>query len=71
MGTTQECYLEQIPEATAHETIAVRPLISHLKNQRHVEIAGETSMKSYVSFFYEPLHIEMPVLSDPQKLIYI
>ena len=28
----KECYFEQILEATGHETKALRPLISHLKN---------------------------------------
>ena len=31
MGTTQECYLEQIMETAPHKTTAVRPLTSHLK----------------------------------------
>ena len=69
-------YLEQILEATLHETRAVQPHTSHLKNIqvrriRHTGRFGEARTNSSLMFFYGSLHIDVPVLADLQELIYI
>ena len=66
-------YFEQILEAAPHKTTPVQPLTSHLKNHpsKMNKICGtllEKQRQTHVTFFYGPLHMDMPVLTDQQKL---
>ena len=68
-------YFEQIFEATAHKTTAVKSLTSPLKTiqdeQYMLDTDGEARTNSLVTFFYGPLHLDVSVLADQEELIYI
>ena len=68
-------YIEQIMEATLHETIAVRPLTFHLlykssKTNKTCRTLLEKKARTHVTFSKGPLHMVMPVLADPQELTF-
>ena len=60
------CQFEQIQEAAPHKTTSVRPLISHITN--HPEEAKKNSLAMFSHGF---LHMDTPVLTKQQRLIYI
>ena len=64
----QRAILKKILQTTPHETTAVQPLTSHLKNHPSKKntrnYACETRTDSQVMFFCGPLHMDAPVLAD-------
>ncbi len=72
MGTTQECCLEQILEATLHKTAVVWPTASHLTNfpskMKTHGIPLEARMKSEMTSAYGIIYVNMPELADQQGL---
>ena len=69
--------IDQILEATPHETTTVRPLTYHVKNHQSktnktYETLVEKQERTHkITFFHGPLHMDMPVLAEQQELIYI
>ena len=61
------CCFKQILEATPHKTATIKPLPS--QKTIHVrETASKTRMNLLVTFFYEPLHIDVSVLANKLEL---
>ena len=79
MGTAQECYeLFWINPGsnTSKKQKVVQSLSFHLKN--HLNKTNETcetllkkQEQIHVTFFYGPLHMDEPILTIQQELIYI
>ena len=65
------CCSGQIPDKTPYKTAVVRPLTPHLTN--HPRKASGTCrelLQKLVTFYFELLHMNTPVLADQQKDIH-
>ena len=79
MGTTLVCFMQfwtNPGSSTPQNSTCTATYLPSQKPSKWVEqemrvTAGEMRMNSWQTFFDEPLHMDVPMLADQQKLIYI